>query len=88
MRNSINISSLFVNYNSLVRKLKYRHPSYFDEYKSYQKDIFPNVSRTEDEMRGDYYLMAFKIEIRKNPKYSFLSYEVINEIAEKVVKKC
>jgi hypothetical protein len=60
-------------------------PSYFEEYKWYQKEITPNDLRTEGELRRDYYKMALKIEIRKNPKYDFLEYDEIDEIAKSVV---
>jgi hypothetical protein len=80
MRNSNNLSTYQAEYDTLVRKLRYRHPSYFDEYKSYQTDMFPDDSRTENDLRRDYYKMAFKIEIRQNPKFSNLSYEDIDEV--------
>jgi hypothetical protein len=75
-------------FNRVVRELSELDPSYFEEYKWYQKDIFPNDLRTENELRRDYYKMAFKIEIRKNPKYDFLEYDEIDEIAKIVVDFC
>ena len=75
-------------FNRVVRELSELDPSYFEEYKWYQKDIFPNDVRTEIELRRDYYKMAFKIEIRKNPKYDFLEYDEIDEIAKIVVDFC
>jgi len=72
----------------VVRELSELDPSYFEEYKWYQKDIFPNDLRTENELRRDYYKMAFKIEIRKNPKYDFLEYDEIDEIAKIVIDFC
>lgn len=75
-------------FNRVVRELSELDPSYFEEYKWYQKDIFPNDVRTEIELRRDYHQMAFKIEIRKNPKYDFLEYDEINEIAKIVIDFC
>ena len=75
-------------FNRVVRELSELDPSYFEEYKWYQKDIFPNDLRTENELRRDYYKMAFKIEIRKNPKYDFLEYDEIDEIANIVIDFC
>jgi len=75
-------------FNRVVRELSELDPSYFEEYKWYQKDIFPNDLRTENELRRDYYKMAFKIEIRKNPKYDFLEYDEIDEIAKIVIDFC
>ena len=72
-------------FNRVVRELSELDPSYFEEYKWYQKEIFPNDLRTEVELRRDYYKMAFKIEIRKNTKYDFLEYDEIDEIAKSVV---
>lgn len=75
-------------FNRVVRELSELDPSYFEEYKWYQKDIFPNDVRTEIELRRDYYKMAFKIEIRQNPEYSFLTYEEIDEVVKNVVDFC
>jgi hypothetical protein len=75
-------------FSRVVSELSELDPSYFEEYKWYQKDIFPNDVRTEIELRRDYYKMAFKIEIRKNPKYDFLEYDEIDEIAKIVVDFC
>jgi hypothetical protein len=71
-----------------VRKLKYRHPSFFDEFKYYQKEIFPDDTRTENDLWRHYIRMAFKVEIRQNPEYSFLTYEEIDEITKKVIESC
>ena len=84
MRNSINLSTFQAEYDILVRRLRYRHPSYFDEYKSCQKEMFPDDMRTETELRRDYFRMAFKVEIRQNPEYSFLRYEEIDEVSQKI----
>ena len=73
-------------FNRVVRELSELDPSYFEEYKRYQKDIFPNDVRTEIELRRDYHQMAFKIEIRKNPKYDFLEYDEIDEIYTDLMK--
>ena len=88
MRNSFNFSTFQSEYDKLVRKLRYRHPSYFNEYKSYQTDMFPDDRRTEDDLWRDYLRMAFKVEIRQNPEYSFLTYEEIDEITKKVIESC
>lgn len=77
-------SEFQLEYNKLVRKLKYRHPSHFDEFKYYQKEMFPDDMRTETELRRDYFRMAFKVEIRQNPEYSFLTYEEIDEVSLKI----
>lgn len=88
MRNSINLSTFQSEYDNLVRKLRYRHPSYFDEYKTYQTDMFPDDRRTENDLWRDYFRMAFNVEIRQNPEYSFLTYEEIDEITKKVIESC
>ena len=84
MRNSINLSTFQAEYDILVRRLRHRHPSYFDEFKYYQKEMFPDDMRTETELRRDYFRMAFKVEIRQNPEYSFLRYEEIDEVSQKI----
>ena len=71
-------------FEKLERKLKFQHPSYFDEFKYYQKEMFPDDMRTETELRRDYFRMAFKVEIRQNPEYSFLTYEEIDEVSLKI----
>jgi len=88
MRNSFNFSTFQSEYEKLVRKLRYRHPSYFDEYKSYQTDMFPDDRRTEDDLWRDYLRMAFKVEIRQNPEYSFLTYEEIDEMTKNLIESC
>jgi len=88
MRNSFNFSTFQSEYDKLVRKLRYRHPSYFDEFKYYQKEMFPDDMRTETELRRDYFRMAFKVEIRQKPEYSFLTYEEIDEITKKLIETC
>jgi len=84
MRNSFNFSTFQSEYDKLVRKLRYRHPSYFDVFKYYQKEMFPDDMRTETELRRDYFRMAFKVEIRQNPEYSFLTYDEIDEVSQKI----
>ena len=84
MKRRFKKSEFQLEYNKLVRKLKYRHPSYFDEFKYYQKEMFPDDMRTETELRRDYFRMAFKVEIRQNPEYSFLTYEEIDEVSQKI----
>ncbi len=37
---------------------------------------------------GDYLKMVFKVEIRQNPEYSFLTYEEIHEITKKLIESC
>ena len=71
-------------FEKLERKLKFQHPSYFDEFKYYQKEMFPDDMRTEKELMRDYLIMAFKVEIRQNPEYSFLTYEEIDELSLKL----
>jgi hypothetical protein len=84
MRNSINLSTFQAEYDNLVRKLRYRHPSYFDEFKYYQKEMFPDDRRTENDLWRDYLRMAFKVEIRQNSEYSFLTYDEIDEVSQKI----
>jgi hypothetical protein len=50
--------------------------------------MFPDDTRTEKELRKDYFKMAFKNEIRQKPEYSFLTYEEIDEITKKVIESC
>lgn len=88
MKSSVNLSDFQTEFSKLERKLRFRHPSYFNEYKTYQKDMFPDDTRTENDLWRDYLKMAFKIEIRQNPEYSFLTYEEIDEIAKIVVDFC
>ena len=78
------IEELVLEYELVVQKLKYRHPSYFDEYKSAMVEIYPERVVSDDQLRFDYYKMAFKIEVRKNPIYSFLTYEQIDEVANMI----
>jgi hypothetical protein len=84
MKRRFKKSEFQLKYNKLVQKLKFRHPSYFDEFKYYQKEMFPDDMRTETELRRDYFRMAFKVEIRQNPEYSFLTYEEIDEVSRKI----
>jgi hypothetical protein len=66
-------------FNDLTRKLKNSHPSYFDEFKYYRQEIFPFDQPSENELRMEYYLMAFKILKRKEQ----MTEEEINFILEK-----
>ena len=68
----------------LERKIKFQHPSHFDEFKYYQKEMFPDDRRTENDLRRDYFRMAFKVEIRQNSEYSFLTYDEIDEVSQKI----
>jgi hypothetical protein len=47
-------------------------------------EMFPDDTRTETELMRDYLRMAFKVEIRQNPEYSFLTYEEIDEVSRKI----
>ena len=80
------IEELVLEYELIVQKLKYRHPSYFNEYKSAMVEIYPERVVSDDQLRLDYYKMAFKIEVRKNPVYSFLTYEQIDEVANLILE--
>lgn len=84
MKKRFKKSEFQLEYNKLVRKLKFRHPSYFDEFKYYQKEMFPDDKRTDRELRRDYFRMAFKVEIRQNPEYSLLTYEEIDEVSLRI----
>jgi hypothetical protein len=75
----VQIVKILEEYDAGVRL--HRHPSYFDEYKSAMVEIYPERVVSDDQLRLDYYKMAFKIEVRKNPIYSFLTYEQIDEVA-------
>lgn len=48
--------------------------------------MFPDDTRTENDLWRDYLKMAFKIEIRQDPKYSFLTYEEIDNLYTDLMK--
>jgi hypothetical protein len=73
------IEELRDEYDRLVQKMKLRHPSYFDEYKTAMLEIYPNEVKSDEEYRKDFCLMAFKIELRKGMIYSFLTDEQVEE---------
>jgi hypothetical protein len=50
--------------------------------------MFPDDRRTEDDLWRDYLRMAFKVEIRQNPEYSFLTYEEIDEMTKNLIESC
>jgi hypothetical protein len=56
-------------------------------YKSAMVEIYPERVVSDDQLRLDYYKMAFKIEVHKNPVYSFLTYEQIDEVSFAVCKE-
>ena len=72
----IHLKNIYVN---LDRKIKFQHPSYFDKYKHYQKEMFSDDKRTNKELKEDYFKIAFKVQIRKDSKCSFLTYEEIEK---------
>ncbi len=81
----IHLKNIYVN---LDRKIKFQHPSYFDEYKHYQNEMFPDDTRTYKELKEDYFKMALKVQIRQDSKCSFLTYEEIEKIKEELIENC
>ena len=67
-------------YDRLVQKMKFRHPSYFDEYRTAMLEIYPDEVKSDEEYLTDFCLMAFKIELRKGMIYSFLTSEQVEEV--------
>jgi hypothetical protein len=82
MINDFLIEELRDEYDRLVQRMKFRHPSYFDEYKTAMLEIYPNEVKSDEEYWKDFYLMAFKIELRKGKIYSFLTDEQVEEVVE------
>jgi hypothetical protein len=78
------IEELVQEYEEVVQKLKYRHPSYFHEYKTAMLEISPDEVKTDEEYRKDFYWMAFKIEIRKGLIYAFLTSEHLDPIRGRI----
>ena len=76
----LNFVQLQSQFEETKRKLKKRHPSFFDEYKYYQKEMYPNQEKSEEEYWDDFAFMAFKIELRKGIIYSFLTSEQVEEV--------
>lgn len=74
------LEELKEEYDRLVERMKFRHPSYFDEFKTTMMEIYPDVGKSDEEYRKDFYLMAFKIELRKGYIYSFLTSEQVEEV--------
>jgi hypothetical protein len=74
------IEELRDEYDCLVQRMKFRHPSYFHEYKTAMLEISPDEVKTDEEYRRDFYWMAFKIELRKGLIYSFLNSEHLDPI--------
>jgi hypothetical protein len=77
------IEELREEYDLLVQKMKFRHPSYFHEYKTAMLEINPDEVKSDEEYRNDFYLMAFKIELRKGMIYSFLTSEQVEEVVRR-----
>ena len=78
------LEELLDEYESLVQKMKYRNPSYFEEYKTAMLEISPQEVKSDDDYRKDFYWMAFKIEIRKGLIYGFLTSEHLDPIRGKI----
>jgi len=74
------IEELREEYDLLVQKMKFRHPSYFHEYKTAMLEIYPDEVKSDEEYWKDFYWMAFKIEIRKGLIYSFLNSDHLDPI--------
>jgi hypothetical protein len=75
----LNFVQLQSQFEETKRKLKKRHPSFFDEYKYYQKEMYPNQEKSEEEYWDDFAFMAFKIELVKTPKNN-IDYDIIDQI--------
>jgi hypothetical protein len=80
MINDFLIEELRDEYDRLVQRMKFRHPSYFDEFKTAMLEIHPDEEKSDEVYRKDFYLMAFKIELQKGKIYSFLSSEQVEEV--------
>jgi uncharacterized membrane protein YkvA (DUF1232 family) len=80
MINDFLIEELRDEYDRLVQKMKFRHPTYFDEYKSAMMEIYRDEVKSDKEYWKEFYWMAFKIEIRKGLIYSFLNSEHLDPI--------
>jgi|GEM_PF-3417549 len=74
------IEELRVEYDHLVQRMKFRHPFFFDEYKTAMLEIYHDKAKTDEDYWKDFYLMAFKIELRKGKIYSFLTSEQVEEV--------
>jgi len=74
------IEELRDEYEHLAQRMKFRHPSYFDEYKTAMLEIYPFEVKSDEEYWKDFYLMAFKIELRKGKIYSFLTSDQVEEV--------
>jgi hypothetical protein len=83
MINNFLIEELRDEYDRLVQRMKFRHPSYFDEFKTAMLEIYPDEVKSDEEYWKDFYLMAFKIELRKGMIYSFLSSEQVEEVVRR-----
>ncbi len=79
MINDLLIEELRDEYDRLVQKMKFRHPSYFDEYQTAMLEIYPDEVKSDEEYWKDFYLMAFKIELRKGEIFSYLTSEQVEE---------
>ena len=53
--------------------------SFFDEYKYYQLEMYPDEVKTDEEYWDDFTFMAFKIELVKDPK-SQIDYHTLDRI--------
>jgi hypothetical protein len=82
MINNFLIEELRDEYDRLVQRMKFRHPSYFDEFKTAMLEIYPDEVKSDEEYWKDFFLMAFKIELRKGKIYSFLTDEQVEEVVE------
>jgi hypothetical protein len=80
MINDFLIEELRDEYDRLVQKMKFRHPSYFDEFKIAMLEIYPDEVKSDHEYWKDFCLMAFKVELRKGKIYSFLTSEQVEEV--------
>lgn len=79
MINNFLIEELRDEYDRLVQRMKFRHPSYFDEYQTAMLEIYPDEVKSDEEYWKDFYLMAFKIELRKGEIFSYLTSEQVEE---------
>ena len=79
MEVKLNLAKLQSKFDAIRRNLKKRHPSFFDEYKYYQLEMYPDEVKTDEEYWDDFTFMAFKIELVKDPK-SQIDYDTLDRI--------
>ena len=81
------IEELRDEYEHLAQRMKFRHPSYFDEYKTAMLEIYPFEVKSDEEYWKDFYWMGFKIEIRKGVVYSYLNSEHLDSLRGRIERR-